>query len=225
MSNALPREKKQLLVKLAVVGVFLAAATVMVLRGVDIRALIDQGLDVLRGAGPWTFFLAMALVPAAGIPMSLFTLTAAPAFAEELGLGTVVAMGLLAVAVNIAVTYWLSAKALRPLFARLLAWLGYKIPTVATGDMTDLIVIVRVTPGLPFFAQSYLLGLANAPFGKYMMISCLISGVLNAAFIVFGDALLHGKGKMGVIIFMAIIFLTALTHMLRRHYGRKQAKQ
>lgn len=224
MSEPIPREKKLLLVKLAVVAVFLGAATVMVLKGMDIRALITQGLDILRDAGPLTFFIAMALIPAAGVPMSIFTLTAAPAFVDELGLNTVVALGIAAIVVNLALTYWLSAKALRPLFAWILQRLGFKMPVVASGDMTDLIVIARVTPGLPFFAQNYLLGLSGVPFGKYMTLSTLITVPMNIAFIVFGDALLQGKGKMVLLIFSGIIALTAFTHLIRRHYGKKQIK-
>jgi len=224
MSNPTSRDKKRLLVKLAAIGVCLLIGAVLVLRGADLRALIEEGLDLLREAGPWTFFIAMAFLPAAGVPMLAFTLTAGPAFAEELGMGVVLGAGLLAIAVNIAVTYWLSAKALRPLLAKLLTRLGYKLPVVAEEDMTDLIVILRVTPGPPFFVQSYLLGLAGVPFGKYMAISCLISCSMNVAFIMFGDALLQGKGKVLLLVFSAIIALVAFTHLLRRHYGNKRAK-
>src|SRR5258705_2504519 len=44
---------------------------------------------------------------------------------------------------------------------------GYKLPEVAAGDATDLIVLVRVTPGVPFPVQNYLLGLAQVPVVKY----------------------------------------------------------
>lgn len=224
MTDTPPREKKRLLVKLAVLGVIVITVAVLALKGIDIRHQIELGLGLLRQAGPLAFFAAMALAPAAGVPMSLFTFTAAPAFAEELGMGTVIFAAILAVAVNMAVTYWLAAYAMRPLLTKLLARLGYRMPVIETGDMTDMIVIIRVTPALPFFAQNYLLGLAAAPFIKYMVVSCLISGTMNVAFIAFGDALLHGKGKVGLIVFIVIVGLVALTHLLRRHYGKKQAK-
>ncbi len=224
MKEPMPRDKKQMLIKLAVLGVIIGVIGVMVLRGMDGRALITQGLDMLREAGPWTFFIMMVLLPAIGVPMSVFTLTAAPAFADNLGLLTVVLLGVSAIVANLALTYWLSAKALRPLFVWLLQRLGFRMPTAASRDTTDLIILARVTPGLPFFAQSYLLGLAGVPFGKYMIVSCLISVPMNIAFIIFGDALLQGKGKMVLLIFSGIVALTALTHLIRRHYGKKQVK-
>lgn len=224
MSSPQPREKKKLLIKLAAALVCLLVAGVLVIQGVDLKAWGEKGLDLLRGAGPVAFFTAMALLPAAGLPMMTFSLTAGSAFADQMGMGTVIVCGLAAVTVNVAVTYWLATKALRPLLSNLLQRLGYKIPEVPEADMTDMIVIVRVTPGPPFFTQNYLLGLARAPFGKYMLISCGIAWSYNAAFIVFGDALLHGKGKamlMGVLLLVALV---AVTHLLRRHYGRKQSK-
>ena len=85
-------------------------------------------------------------------------------FGERLGMGEGVgASSLAAVTVNLLLTYWLARRALRPWLARLLPRLGYALPQVAAADMTDLIVILRVTPGPPFFVQNYLLGLADRP--------------------------------------------------------------
>lgn len=224
MSVSVPREKLRLLVKLGVVALILLAGAVMLLKGVDLKALLERGLGLFRDAGPWVFFTAMALLPAVGVPITMFTITAGSAFAGELGMGAVIAAALAAITVNLALTYWLATKAFRPLLTRLLQRLGYKLPEVATSDMTDLIVILRVTPGPPFFAQSYLLGLARVPFGKYMLISCAITWSYSAAFILFGDALLHGRGKMVFLGMGALVGLTAFTHLIRRHYGRKKAK-
>jgi uncharacterized membrane protein YdjX (TVP38/TMEM64 family) len=87
----------------------------------------------------------------------------------------------------------------------------------------DLIVLLRVTPGVPFPVQNYLLGLAGVPFGKYLLVSSLIQCPINAAFILFGDALLQGRGKMALIGLSVILALTAGTHLLRKHYGKKRA--
>ena len=110
----------------------------------------------------------------------------------------------------------------RPVLEALLRRLGYKIPQVKKGDETGLIVLLRVTPGIPFPVQNYLLGLARASFGRYLLISFLIQGPLNAAFVVFGDALLHGKGQMAFYGISAIVVLLVGTHLLRKHYTRKK---
>ena len=75
-----------------------------------------------------------ALLPAAGFPISVFNLTAASAFAAQMGLvGVIVAAGA-AIAVNLALTYWLARYALRPWLEQMISRTKYKIPVVAAAD-------------------------------------------------------------------------------------------
>jgi uncharacterized membrane protein YdjX (TVP38/TMEM64 family) len=133
----------------------------------------------------------------------------------------VVVLAIAALLVNMALSYFLASRAFRPLLEALVRRLGYKLPEVGSGDATDLIVLLRVTPGLPFPVQNYLLGLARVPFGKYMIISGVISGSLTTGFILFGDALLHGKGGVALFSILLLLALTVATHLVRKHYGRK----
>jgi uncharacterized membrane protein YdjX (TVP38/TMEM64 family) len=209
-------------VKLAVVAVVLVAAAVLLLRGLNARAYFDQGMAVIRGASPLAFFTGMAFLPAAGVPVLAFILSAGPIWGERLGMPTVVLFSLLAVTVNFTLTYFLARRALRPLLTRLFDRLGYRLPQVEAGDATDLVVIVRVTQGIPYCVQNYLLGLAEVPFGKYFLWTAVLSLPQNAAAVMFGDALLHGKGRTLFMVGGFIVALLALTHLLRRHYGRKK---
>lgn len=223
MAEPAPRPNRALLVKLAAVAVVLLAAGVFVARGLDLKALMEQGLALVRGAGPVAFYLALALLPAVGVPVSLFSLSAGSLFGDQLGMPLVIGFALAAVTFNIVFTYFLARRALRPVLAKLVARLGYKLPQAEAGDAADLIVLIRVTPGVPFFAQNYLLGLAEVPFGKYLVISCAIQWTFNAAFILFGDALLHGKGKVALVSLCLLMALSAATHLVRKHYGRRAA--
>lgn len=186
--------------------------------GHDLRAFIQQGLELLRAAGPVTFFLAMALLPAAGAPLSFFCLTAGSVFGPQLGMPAVMLFSLVAIAANIALSYLLASRALRPPLEYVLKRLGYQLPRVATGDATDLIVLLRVTPGLPFPVQNYLLGLAAVPFVRYLLVSCLIAFPLNAAIIFFGEALLQGRGRMALVGLLLLLALMAAVHLVRRCY-------
>lgn len=218
-------EQKKLLLKLAIAGIGVLLVAAYLLRGVDMRGGFDRGMEVIRGAGPWAFFTAMALLPAVGCPMMTFTLTAGPVFSERMGAGAVVAAGLAAVTVNMILTYWLARWAIRPWLNRLLPRLGYPVPKLDSKDLTDLIILLRVTPGPPFFAQNYLLGLASAPFGPYLAISCAVIWSYTVAFILFGDALLHGKGKIVLLAVSVVVALMAAAHLVRRHYSGKKAPQ
>lgn len=221
-TSASAPKNRALLLKLAAGLVVLGVVAVLVLRGVDLKGLVQRGLGTVQHAGPVVFFSAMAVLPALGAPLSPFSLTAGSIFGEQLGMPLVIAYALAAVTLNVLGTYFLASRAFRPLLEKLVTRLGYKLPEVAEGDATDLIVLLRVTPGVPFPAQNYLLGLARVPFVKYAVISCVIQWAFNVAFILFGDAVLHGKGKLALLGFSALLALTAGTHLVRKHYERRK---
>jgi uncharacterized membrane protein YdjX (TVP38/TMEM64 family) len=223
MAETNPRPNRALLLKLGAVAFVLLLAALLVARGLDLRALLEQGLGLIRSAGPVVFFTAMAVLPACGVPMLTFSLPAVSLFADKLGTVPVLLLALVAMTANLVLTYGLARRGLRPLLAWLVARLGYKMPQVEAGDATDLIVILRVTPGIPFFVQNYLAGLADVPFGKYLLVSCIIAWPLNVAFMLFGDALLHGKGKIALLSLCLLLALTAITHLVRKHYGAKKS--
>lgn len=205
-------------------AVILVAAGAVALLGVDLRALALRGIGMLREGGPWVFFSAMAILPAVGVPLLTFVLTAGSAFGDRMGMGGVVAAGLAAITVNLTLAYWLARRELRPWLIRLVGRLGYKVPQVEAGDMTDLIIFVRVMPGVPFPIQNYLLGLAGAPPGKYFVISCLAAWANNTVLMVFGKALMDGRGKLILLSVSGIVALAAATHMVRRHLAGRAAR-
>lgn len=212
---------RSLLVKLAVLAVVLAVGALVVLRGLDVKGLVEQGLGLVRSAGPGAFLAAMIVLPAFGVPMLAFTIPVVSTFGPRFGTVPVVLVALLAMTGNYVLTYALARRGLRPVLAKLVARLGYQMPEVAAGDANDLVVIVRLTPGLPFFVQNYLAGLAEVPFRPYVVISAIITWPMAVGFMLFGDALLHGKGKIALLALSLLIVLTAVTHVVRRHYSRK----
>jgi len=222
MAEPASRPNRALLLKLAAAGGALLVAAALVARGVDLKALLMQGLDLIRAAGPVVFFLSMALLPAAGVPFLVFLLPVVSLFGPRFGTPATVALALVAATTNMAFTYALARWALRPWLTRLVARLGYKIPEVAVADATDLVIILRVTPGIPFCVQHYLLGLASVPFRHYLLISCLLVWPMATAFMLFGDALLHGKGKIALLSLSLLLAVTAALHLVRKHYGKKR---
>ena len=223
MSSVSGTGKKLPLAKLALAAVAALVVGALLLREMDLNALLDRGMALIRGAGPGAFFTAMAVTPAFGMPVLAFDLTAGPVFGERLGMPWVVALALAALALNMILSYILARRALRPALTFLLARLGYKLPHVGSGDATDLTIILRITPGPPFCVQNYLLGLAEVPFSKYLLISCLVSWPSNAAIILFGDSLRHGHAAAAITTGSLVVAVAAATHLLRRHYGRKKA--
>ncbi len=184
--------------------------------------LIEATITVLRDAGPWAFFGAFAVLPAVGFPISVFYVTAGTAFTEKLGMGAVLTATGGALLVNLSLSYWLGRYLLRPWLEKIISRTKYRIPVVAAAEHAEITVLLRVTPGPPYFLQSYLLGLANVSFGTYLWISWVISIAYATGFIVFGDAILHGRGKVAFLGLLVLIAVSLAVHLLRRHYGKKR---
>ena len=208
--------------KVAILAILVVAGLVLVIRGVNLIEVRDRCIAAVRDSGPALYFTAMAILPALGVPLLAFTLSAGPMFGQRLGIGIVVLLSLGAITVNFILSYFLARYTMRPLIERLMAWLGYTLPKIPEGDITDVIIIVRVTPGIPFFAQNYLLGLAGVPFRKYLALTCILTWVLCGAFVFFGDALMRGQGKIAVITGCLVIAGMATTHLIRKHYSKKK---
>jgi len=231
MSDPTSGPKKKLpLAKLALAGgalALVAAAAVLVV-GVEptvaaVRGVIGWGVAKVTGAGPAVYFGAMAVLPIVGVPAAPFAIAAGPLFGQALGLPAIIACALAAITFNLTLAYWLARRWLRPLIGGLLEKSGYRMPQLRGDDATDVIVLVRVTPGPPFFVQNYLLGLGEAPFGRYMTISCGVQWLFTTGFILFGEALSQGRGKLALTAMMLLATLVVGTHMLRKHLARKKA--
>lgn len=221
-SVADPKSRKGLIIKLAVLGAVGVVVGGLVLRGVDLRGIIDEGLALVRDAGPAAFFFGMAVLPAIGFPLSPFTLTAGSVFAPTLGWPIVILATWAALSVNVTITYVLARWIARPGLEKLTVRLGYKWPEVNKDNYWDITLLARVTPGPPFVLQGIMLGLARVPYRIYFIGSMVVQGIYSLVFVVFGDALLAGKGKMIIFGISAIVALALGAHLLRQHLARKK---
>jgi uncharacterized membrane protein YdjX (TVP38/TMEM64 family) len=189
-----PVGKRRLpVVSLAVAAVVVAVAVVFLLRGVDVVALKDQAFALIRGVGPATFFAAMAVLPTFAVPFSLFTIPAGEAFAPQFGMGGVIAICLAILALNLALTYWVARYAFRPMLTGLLKRFGYSVPRATPENALAITLLIRLAPGPPYALQGYILGIAEVPFGLYMVGSWLCQAPYAVGFIVLGQGLLNGN--------------------------------
>lgn len=229
MSSDAASGKKLPVLKLAVVAVLVLVVVGAVLLSGDPKALLAQGkelwsqlMETVRATGPLAYFSAMAILPGLGAPMLTFSLPVGSIFGPTLGMPMVVFWSLVATTVNLVLTYALARRGLRPVLNGLVKRLGYKLPEVESGDVIDLIVILRLTPGIPFLVQNYLLGLADVPPGRYLTVSCLLVLPQAMAFVLFGNALMSGQGRLVLVAIGVLAVVSAGTHLVRRHYGAKR---
>ena len=147
MSSEVPSSPRNLpLVKLGLAVVVLAAVAVLLLRGVDLVALKNQFIGLIRDAGPVVFFVAMALLPAVGLPMLAFTITAGEAFAPRMTMAGVVAVSLAVVALNLALCYWVVRYLLRPLLLFCLIFRDFRLKLRRARPITSLSRAAKDSP-------------------------------------------------------------------------------
>jgi len=200
----------------ALVGAALALALALIFCHAAIRASALQAVDLFRRAGVFPFFAALAVLPAVGFPLSAFFVVAGPVYGPILGPWHVVLYGTLAMAVDIALSYGISAYPLRPLAARLAGRAGYRLPEIAADRAWKLILLVRIVPGVPFFVQSGLLGLARVPFGAYLLISLAVESVYFVGAVFLGTAALTGDRRGMAAAGAWFVLVGVILHYLRK---------
>src|SRR6202142_1735440 len=224
MSPEEPRERRKVpLGKLSLGVAALAVVAVLVLRGGNYEDLAPPALAYIRGAGPWAFFSVTAVAPAFGAPLSAFSLTAGEAFGRQMTMPGVIAGILGAIAGNLAFTYWLFRYALRPILSRVTERYGYTIPRVTPGNALSITLVLRLTPGPPFFMQSYILGLAEVPFRLYMVVSFLCTIPWAVAFVVLGKGIFNGNFQMVLYGVGVIVVASVCVHWIRKRYAAPAA--
>ena len=214
--------RKRLLWILA--GLLLVGAVLGVLAWqLNLGELMKRCLDTVRAEGAGIFFVAMAVLPLFGFPLSAFVLSAGPVFAPTLGPGVVIACGVAALTVNAALSYWFAAFALRPWMERLIVWLGYTVPELPKGREWEFNLVLRVVPGVPFFLQNYVLGLARVRFGIYMLVAIAVPTVHLSIAVLAGDALAQGDKRKLIIAGVLFAVVGAILHVLRKRLAAKRA--
>ncbi|HVS52971.1 MAG TPA: VTT domain-containing protein [Opitutaceae bacterium] len=223
MSSEVLVEKRKLPVaKLALAAIVLLVGAALVLRGVDVRALLNAGMDLIRRVGPAAFFGAMMILPAFGAPLSAFTIPAGEAFAPQIGLPAVIALALAVLAVNLALSYWLARYALRPLLTGLIKRYGYSVPRVTPENALSVALLVRLTPGPPYALQCFVLGLAEVPFKLYMIVSWLAVLPWVVGAIILGQGIFNGNFKVAATGVGVLVLAVVAVQWVRKKYFRRE---
>ncbi len=210
------RQIKFLLILAVLIGGIVGAFVLWRYREYLTREQLMGAVESFAAMGPWVFFSLMAVLPLLWVPLSPF-LIMAPAF----GIETAIVGSLSALTVNVIVSWFVSGKWFRPLFERVVNRFGYSVPDISDKSMVGFAVLLRITPGIPFPLQNYLLGLAGMPLVKYLAVSLPIIWIVSASLILLGESIMSGNGRLAIIgIFVAV----AVALALRYWRGKLQAK-
>jgi uncharacterized membrane protein YdjX (TVP38/TMEM64 family) len=149
------------------------------------------------------YFLAFVILPAVGIPLTIFYLTAIPI------MGTVhpaiaILLGWTAVGLNMALTNILARGILHPVIESVIRHRHLSIPKLKPENEWKIVLATRLSP-LPFVLQNYLLALGHARWRSYLWLSLLIQGAIGLAVMLLGESVL--KGGFGYILLALFAFL------------------
>ncbi|MBX3742179.1 MAG: VTT domain-containing protein [Akkermansiaceae bacterium] len=183
------------------VGALLAAAAALLIAwalGLDAGVVKSawKGFENFLIPRPWLLFGALVVLPALPIPTGLLLLLAGTVWRDRPVVACMICLA--ALALNMSWTYWLAAGAGRKLIVKLLAWMGMKVPELHEDNQLWVILLVRLTPGFPFFVQNYVLGLLKVPFRLYLGVSLACNGVLSIG-VVLGAAGLADRNWMPLV--------------------------
>lgn len=190
--------------------------------GVDLAMLRQwwaDGRDYLR-QHDWALFLAIAILPGCAVPISPLLLLAGAVWGATVK-ACLLTVG--AIVVNMTWTYFLAAYPARRYVEKILTSAAIKIPDLPKNDHVRLVMIFRLTPGIPFFIHNYVMGFLRTPFWIYLPLSILLAGSVAIGIMLTGGALLEGKAGAAITGVSLIVVGLLVTSMLRKRYVKKKA--
>jgi hypothetical protein len=192
--------------------------------GIDLAVLEEAWtqLNVYLVEQPSVLFLALVFLPGLPIPISALFFTAGVVWREDPVMA--VSLSMLATSLNLTWTYWLAAGPARKLLVKLLASSSIRIPDLPRGDHFRLILVFKLTPGIPFFFQNYLLGFLRAPFMVYLPLSILCNGIVGTGVILSGVGVGGGNLTWAIwgisIIALGVVF----TQLIRSGLAKRKLR-
>lgn len=169
---------------------------------------------------PWALFAALVILPGFPVPLSALLFTAGVVWRESPVMACLLC--LLAITLNLAWTYWLAAGPGRKIVEKMLISTSVTVPDLPKGDHLKLILILKLTPGIPHFFQNYLLGFLRVPFLLYLPVSVVCNGLIGTGLVLSGVGLADGRLMPALTGISLIAVGVVLTQFIRGWLARRK---
>lgn len=169
------------------------------------------------GEHPSWIFLAIAILPAFPVPASPLFILAGVTLGPTIGTPATVALATVAMLANTAGTYWCAATVGHRHVQKLFHWLEIELPVFSRADAYKITLILKITPGVPFFLQNLTLGFLRVPFRGVMLIASTLGTLSVVGFVVSAGAIFQGKTGIAIAGISILIAAAILTTILRKH--------
>lgn len=174
-----------------------------------------QEFQAFLSKEPLLLFLSIALLPGLGFPVSILFTIAGVVWGTSIQSCLIV---IVALAINLTWTYWLMRSPIGGLARSLIPekWLMFLKPEKS--GALKLILLLRLTPGMPLFVQNYVLGLLRVPFLTYLPLSLFLSSLWACGFVVSGGAIFRGQIGRAIAGFSLLVVAVVVTKLIK-HYS------
>jgi uncharacterized membrane protein YdjX (TVP38/TMEM64 family) len=177
----------------------------------------------LNSVPPLLYFLAFAILPAIGVPLTMFYLTAIPVLG---GVHPVIGIliALTAVALNMTLTNLLARSVLHPGIEWVIRHRQLSIPKIQPANEWKVVLATRLSP-IPFALQNYLLALGHARWRNYLGLSMLVQGAIGVAMMLVGESILSGGLGYILLALFAFLLLNLLSDYLRKRFSDREPSE
>jgi len=191
----------------------------MGLDGVVVKAAWNQAEDFLIDR-PWLLFAVLVVLPGLPVPTSALLILAGTVWRDRPV--TACAICLVALALNMTWTYWLAARPGRGLVEKLLEVSSLRVPELPQGNDLRMILILRLTPGLPLFFQNYVLGFFRVPFRLYLAVSMGCSGLIASGIVLSAAGVADGNLTVILTGVPLLVLGLVVVQMVRQRLGKSR---
>ena len=178
---------------------------------------LDAGLAVMQSLQEWVserhpayFALLLAIAPLFGCPVSPLLVMAGGVYGQTMG----VIWTILGMTLSNILAFWIAAYGLREQVEHWLIKRTTRIPEVSREESMRLILVVRLTPGIPFCLQNYFLGFVRVPFIRYLFMSFLLQLLPVCGFVIFGGSIFEGKFGLALIVMSLLVVIAIVARMV-----------
>ena len=202
-------EKKQKRTFTIVVAVLIVAAFGTALR----FAPLDEWKAWIQALPPLALFLAFALLPLTGFPVTLVLVATGMRFGFWLGLGATA----VAIAVHLTLSFHLASFVRRPVNI-LLKRAGWEIPKLDRRSAWPFSTWLALAPGLSYALKNYSPSLAGVPFGIFVATyypAHLATGVIG---LLLGGVAMNFSWPVAAGIVAYVVAMGFLTRILARRF-------
>jgi uncharacterized membrane protein YdjX (TVP38/TMEM64 family) len=198
---------------LGLLGVFVAWKL-----GLNVETLkgwIGSLVDYLEER-PALIFIAIVILPSMPFPVSVLLLAAGVVYGERYGPFYAGLIALTAIIINFSWTYWFARFPARRMVERIVRKFDVEIPELPKQHVMSFTLVFRITPGIPFFLQNYVLGLARVPFRTYFIVSLLAQTAWTFGFVISGGAIFEGNFGLAITGCCLLTVATLITQSVRK---------